>query len=349
MIKLYTDYFKEKQIQYDIICLNRYDEQDAAFADSNVNIYSFKGTHVGDSKVKKLYNYIQYRKFAISIMEKHKYNYIIVWGERTAPVFSDYLIKHKPYCVNIRDISFPRIPFFYNRLKKAIDNSDFATWCAPRGIEELPKHNYVLVYNQNKALVDGARKASTLVKQGVPIRIGAVGYIRHQEAAKQIMKTFCNDPRFVVQFFGTGAEKLTSYAEELGMTNIEIVGSFKPEQTASFLDRIDIINSYIGCGAFDKTIAIGTPIRYGYSTMLYKPAIVSPNTYMSGKTSELNIALAIDDWNEFPDRLYNWYHSLDFMSFIEGCNRFNAEVDETIAGFYHVCDERIFPIFRGEE
>ena len=335
MSRIYTDFFDEKGILYDIICMDRYDHTGSKNACDN--IYSYKGTNVSDSKIKKLINYFNYRRYAISVIKKNKYKYIIVWGERTATVFSDFLIAHKPYCVNIRDLWFPKLSLILNRFQHAVDNSDFSTWCAPKGQEYLPKHDYVIVYNQNKSLVNGVNPAKCFVKKGEPIHIGAIGYIRHLEPAKQIMKAFCNDKRFIVQFFGTGSEQLNSYANELKMKNIEIVGSFKPEQTASLIQRIDIVNCYCGNGSQDKTIAIGTPIRYGYSTMLYKPAIVSPNTYISEKTNKLNIALTFDEDNNFPSRLYEWYHNMEFTSFVTRCNEFNDEISDTLLDFQQVC------------
>lgn len=347
MIKLYTDYFDNKKIPYDIICLRRYDDSDTTYTNPDVKVYSYKGTDVNDSKIQKLISYYEYRKYAIRIINENNYDYIVVWGERTAPVFSDFLRKHKPYCVNIRDIGLPQIPFFSKRLQDAVNNSDFSTWCAPRGQEDLPEHNYVIVYNQNKALVDGALVADSFVKKNVPIRVGAIGYIRHQEAARKIMKAFCNDKRFIIQFFGTGSEKLGIYADEIGMKNIELCGTFKSDETSKLLDQIDVINSYCGDGSYDKTIAIGAPIRYVYSTMLKKPAIVSPNTYISERTKELNIAFTIDDLENAAEEFYQWYYSLNFDQFSANCDRFNQEADQTIKNFHRVCDEKIFPIFRG--
>lgn len=344
MSKIYTDFFDEKGIKYDIICMDRYNH--SSISNLSDNIYCYKGTSVSDSKFRKLFNYIQYRNYAISIINKNKYKYIIVWGERTTAVFSDFLVSHRPYCINIRDLWFPKFTPILKRLRKAVDNSDFSTWCAPRGQEYLPKHDYVLVYNQNKSLVCDVPPAKCLVKKGEPIHIGAIGYIRHLEPAKQIMKAFCNDDRFVVQFFGTGSEQLKKYANELNMNNIEIIGSFRPEETAELVQRIDIVNCYCGDGSQDKTIAIGTPIRYGYSTMLYKPAIVSPNTYISEKTNSMDIALTFDERSDFSNILYEWYHGLDFATFVNRCNEFNNEISDTIDNFHRVCEEKITPLFR---
>lgn len=347
MINIYTDYFEEHNIPYDIICLNRYNEPETKY--KSATVYSYKGSNINDSKVKKFISYVKYRRFAINKLRRNNYGYIVVWGERTASVFSDYLIKCNSYCVNIRDIGFPTIKVFFNRLKKAIDYSDFSTWCAPRGNEYLPKHDYIIVLNQNKNLVKDANKEDALVGKNEPIRIGTIGYIRHIEPSKQLMKAFCNDRRYIIQFYGTGAEKLADYANEIGMKNIDIRGTFNAEETAELLNKTDVINSFCGDGKTDITIAIGSPIRYGYSTLLYKPAIVSPNTYISDKTKKLNIGFTVESFASLPDDFYNWYHSLKFEEFKVNCDRFNKEFEDSIDNLHIVCDKRIKTVITGEK
>lgn len=346
LISLYTDYFDAMNISYEIICSNRYDDKDVKYR--NTVVYTYAVSDNDASKARKLLDYFRFRKFAINILNKNQYKYVIVWNERTAALFSGFLIKYGKFCVNIRDIGFPRIPFFFRSLDNAVQHSDFATWCAQRGVELLPRHEYTIVLNQNKKLVEGAKIKNGFVDKKDKIKIGVVGYIRHIEESKELMKTFNNDERFVLQFFGSGAEKLLDYASEIHMKNIEIEGTFKPEETALLLDRMDVLNAYVGDGKKRKEQALGSPIRYGYSTCLLKPAIVSPNTFLSEKTRKLNIAYTVDDFDGFADRFYEWYNSLDFEEFKKGCEEYNREFDESIVNLHRVCDEKIYPVVKGK-
>lgn len=343
LIKIYTDYFDQENIPYDIICTSRYEDGNNSYR--NADVYSYKASSVSDSKIKKLLKYIEFRNYAIKVLKENNYKFTIVWGEHTAVIFSDYLSNHGHYCVNIRDVGFWKFPFYWKRLTQAVKSSDFSTWCAPRGVELLPPKDYVIVLNQNKELVSNARIEHSLVKTGNKLRIGVVGYIRHVEPTKKLMNVLKNDERFIVQLFGTGAEELAEYAKEIGMINIEIEGTFTPDKTAELLDRIDVINCYCGDGAVDNTIALGTPIRYGYSTCLYKPAIVSPNTYISDRTNELNIAFTINDMDTFGDDFYDWYYSLNFDEFKTGCEEFNRAFEESEIKLHKVCDKIIKPLF----
>lgn len=342
MIKIYTDYFDKEGIQYDIICTARYADSETKYRDATV--YSYRASEISASNATKMLKYIEFRKYAISVMKKNRYAYTVVWGEHTAAIFSSFLKKYGPYCVNIRDVGFWKLPFYWKSLCNAVTHSDFSTWCAPRGIELLPPHKYEIVLNQNKELVEGAEVRSSFVERDEKIHVGTVGYIRHIEPSKQIMKALCNDQRYVVQFFGTGSEKLKSYADEIGMKNIEIEGTFTPDKTANLLNRIDVINSFCGDGAKDVTIALGSPIRYGYSTCLYKPAIVSPNTYLSERTKELNIGFTVDNIETMADQFYQWYHSLGFEQFKASCEKYNRDFVRSEKNLNDVCDYKIRPL-----
>lgn len=346
MICIYTDYFDMRNIPYEIICTNRYNDKDIKFGNTTVYLYPVKGHEA--CKIRKVVDNFKFRRFAINILKKNHYKYVVVWNEYTMVLFSDFLAEYGRYCVNIRDIYFPRIPFFWKRLTDSVKHSDFATWCAQRGKEYLPTHDYYIVLNQNKKLVEGANISGGFVKKGNTIHIGAIGYIRHIDESKRIMRVLCNDERYMLQFFGNGSENLLDYAKEIGMRNIEIIGTFRPEKTAELLDKIDVINALVGDGRLNIEESLGSPIRYGYSTLLYKPALVSPNTFLSERTTELNIAFVVDDFQYLADRFYDWYYSLEFDEFKDGCEIYNHDFDESIWQLHELCDKKIYPIIKGE-
>ena len=289
-------------------------------------------------KITKLMYFLKFRQFAIGIMKKNHYDFIIVWGENTAVLFADYLKKHRKYCVNIRDSVFSKMPFFFSRLTKAVQCSTFSTWCAQTGQELLPKHDYIIVLNQNRKLLMSARKTEKLLQKNEVIRIGAIGAIRYIEDSKRLMNAVANDDRYVMQFFGNGSYELENYAKERGIKNVEFCGHFLPEETASLLDRIDVMNVYCGDGKDDVNITLGAPIRFGYGTFLYKPAIVSPNTRLSRVTKELKIGYTVEKLDIFADEFYEWYHQVNFDEFIKGCDVYNDEYERGFAKLYEQCD-----------
>lgn len=339
MISIYTDYLEKHHIKYEIICSDRYKDNKISYG--NAKVYKYPMMDNSASKVVKLWYFLAFRRYAIKLIKKNNYDFIITWGENTAVLFADYLKKYGRYCVNIRDTTFSKMPFFFSKLGKAVKNASFSTWCAQRGLELLPKGDYVIVLNQNKKLLAEARKEAGLRKRNEKIHIGAIGAIRYIEDSKKLIDCLKNDERYILQFIGKGSEKLEEYIRQNGIHNVELSGRFYPEETADLLNRIDVMNVYCGDGKDDKNITLGSPIRYGYATYLYKPAIVSPNTRLSEKTCELNIGYTVDDFKAFPDDFYQWYHSLDFPLFQKGCDIYNQEFAQSQKEFEQICDKYI--------
>ena len=339
MISMYTDYLQRNNIEYEIICSERY--KDAEIAYEGKKVYKFPMMGMEAKKIVKLIYFLRFRRFAIKIMKKNQYDFVIVWGENTAVLFADYLKKRGNYCVNIRDSVFSKMPFFFARLTQAVHHSTFSTWCAQRGLELLPKHDYVIVLNQNHKLLQDADRKTNLCSENDVIRIGAIGAIRYLEDSKAFLKAMANDERYIMQFFGIGSEELERFTKEQHIKNVEFYGEFRPEETASLLDRIDVMNVYCGDGKNDINITLGSPIRFGYATYLYKPSIVSPNTRLSEKTKELGIGYTLDDIESVADDFYQWYHNIDFEGFKSGCDCYNQEFANSFERFYDVCDKYI--------
>lgn len=339
MISMYTEYLNENNITYEILCSDRYHDQTITYEDAKVDKYPMMGNN--SSKFIKLWYFLKFRHYAIKKMRRMQYDFVITWGENTAVLFADYLKKRGSYCVNIRDTTFSKMPFFFSKLTKAVTYSSFSTWCAQRGQELLPEHDYVIVLNQNRKLLQQASKSTRLCTENEKIHLGAIGAIRYIPDTKKLMLALSNDSRYILQFFGNGYEELEAYAREIGMLNVEFHGKFYPEQTAQLLDRIDVMNVYCGDGRDDKNITLGAPIRYGYATYLYKPAIVSPNTRLSEKTKELNIGYTVDNLEKFADGFYEWYHGLDFETFVKGCDSYNQDYEDSFKNFYEACDRYI--------
>ena len=339
MMSIYTDYFNKNSIEYEIICSERY--KDSQIEYEGKRVYKFPMVGNETKKITKLLFFLRFRQFAIDILKEQQYDFIIVWGENTAVLFEDYLKKHGRYCVNIRDSVFSKMPFYFSRLTKAVQNSSFSTWCAQTGQELLPRHNYIIVLNQNRKLLRNAQKTKKLRQGNEVIRIGAIGAIRYIEENKKVMFELANDERYMIQFFGNGSDELRVCAEENNIKNVEFCGHFLPEQTATLLNKIDVMNVYCGDGKDDVNITLGAPIRFGYATYLYKPAIVSPNTRLSRVTKELNIGYTVEKMDGFADEFYEWYHKISYETFVKGCDVYNKEYEQGFNNLYEQCDRFI--------
>ncbi|AYE52411.1 glycosyltransferase family 4 protein [Priestia megaterium NCT-2] len=328
LISLYTSYFEENGIEYDIIYIDKYNEEEHTTAK---NVYRYPITIDRDwNKLRKLSIYWGFKKYAQKILDEKKYDYVIVWRTETAFMFADYLSRkmRKKYCVNVRDYCLEKNPFIFQRVKKAIKNASFTTISSDGFKTFLPKQEYITIHSFNEKVLEKCKKREIQLNNKQPIRIGFIGYIRFVEHNKQLMQALKNDKRFVLQFFGAGSEILEDYAQENDIKNVEFHGKFNIEETAELLDRVDVINNLFGHGnpAVDTLISI----RLYYAVYLKLPILVHSNTYMQEIAEKCGIGFTIanDDFTNMGERLSNWLNSLDYENVDRKCNEFLEEIEQ---------------------
>ena len=333
MSVFYTNYFEKNNIPYDIIRINRYDNRDSNLIKETDfgKIYEYNGVLPMDSSfLRKMKMFFAFGRYAKKIIKKEKYDYIVVWNENTAGVFSAFLsVCYKGrYCINIRDyysdLWYAKIPVFFANL-----NSDFIMEPTPGLVKGFPDKTF-LVYNRDIRLVKdyiphpfhGPEK---------PIRITHLGFYSKTELdAKQIVDILGNDERFIICFYGQGFEsEFQEYITMKGYKNVITGGAFPYEDTYKYLEMTDIINVYYN---HEKHLEFAFGIKNSYTPLLYIPGITSSKTHWASISKEYGgLAFLVDDSNiiSLADDLYEWYMGLDYSSFVEGCKRFNKEIDQT--------------------
>lgn len=340
LIKLYTDYFDSNKIQYDIIYIDKYKEKENINA-KKVYRYNLKIDREWNI-LKKIRKYYSFRPYAKKIIKENKYDFIIVWNSLTAILFSDFLISRfkKKYCLNIRDYFFEKNIFIYLLQKKLIVNSKFTT-ISSKGFEEfLPKYKYIKIHSLNLSLLDRCEKRKDLISEEKPIRITFIGYVRFFEEDKKLIDELGNDSRFILQFFGQGAEVLNEYAKNKNYNNVICSGRFPVEDTYIYLNKTDIINNLYGSGKIELDTAISIKLYYG--VFLRLPIIGFKNTYTSKVLEENNLGIAIEkNYENLGDTLYDWYRNIDFEKFKCKCNEFIEEVQIENKELYTQIDKEV--------
>lgn len=342
LISLYTSYFEKNNMKYDLIYIDKYDDNEESFAE---NTFKFPIKIKREwSFFRKLMSYWKFKKFAEDIVKKEKYDFIIVWNTYTAIMFSRFLIKKykNRYSVNIRDYGYEKNPFIFRRVRNAIQNSTFNT-ISSKGFETfLPENNYVTVHSFNKKILSQCIPKSTLREKGEPIRITFIGYVRFFEKDKQILDLLGNDERYIIQYFGEGANILEQYAINKGYSNVKFHDRFEPQATASLLNETDVINNLYGVGDIALDTAIS--IKMYYAVFMNLPILVFKDTYMEKVTKEYNIGFSVDkDMKNLANEFYEWYHELDSNDIVNECNRFKKHIkldnklfEETLMRYFPV-------------
>ena len=337
---VYKKYFETRGIEYDVICCDRYNANK-----SKRNHFFFKWN--GDlsmSKKRKIIQYLKFRNFAKRIIIKNNYDFIVVWNENTAALFSDFLLfKYKnKYCVNLRD-EFQQQKILKKIIFKSLDYSVFITKPTPEWFFGYDKKTFCL-YNKDSTLASSFHKKTSFRENDKPIRLTHLGfYSKAKKASIELSDKFGNDTRYELFFYGQGFDtELRSYIEKKGYTNIYTFGAFPYEDTAKILENTDVINSYYNDFSH-PSLRLSFGIKHSYTPMLYIPGLADEDTCWGRMSKDYNLAYLVNSNNikTLPDDLYKWYRSMNYEDFCSRCNQFNQIIDDSQTVLYKKLDKAL--------
>lgn len=327
MMSMYTSYFDEKNIPYDLIYMDRYHELEKTTA-QEVYRCEIEGTN----SISKLAGYIKFQSFARKVLDKNNYDFVAVWNEYTSVLFEKYLMKNYrgKYSVNVRDLFDPddkiRKPaLLYPRLNDSIKGSLFTTVSSGKYLDYLCEfENYIFVHSINSQIMPNAIKRGG-EQSDDPIKILYLGKIGYLEEVEKFLKEMCNDTRFTLSFVGVGSEKVKEMAASMGCNNVEFVGKFDSSETNSYLEKADIIYNLYGDQKPCERTALSNKLYY--AVCLNAPILVYKNTYMYEVANNCGIAFAADECpkGKLGDELFRWYNNLDKEIVREKCDRFKED------------------------
>ena len=341
MVNPYVEYFQKNNISFDIIRSNRYSN---ISKNQESNIYEFNWDQAPNaSKIKKIIPYLRFRKFAIKIMKRNDYSFVVVWNENTAFLFSSFLRRKfkNHFCINIRDV-YDHIPFYAGVVNKVCRKACFVTHPSFDHSPKFPvdsfKHYVVLVNRDNHILRFCQKK--TNFTEGV-IRITYMGFYHSApDTFKKIALSFKNDTRFELHFYGLDFDTVfKDFCLKNDIQNVVLGGAFAYEKTADYLSSTDLINSYYNNFQTNRSLIYAMGIKESYSPLLYLPAIVDDNTTWGRIGRKYGISYNVgDDLTDLPNNLYKWYKQKDFEEFRKACDRFNVVVDKQYKELIDLCN-----------
>lgn len=334
LISLYTNLFQKMHIEYDIIYMDKYGEDEEFSAK---NKYRYENIiNPNWSKLYKILHYFKFRHYAIRVLNRNDYDFIVVWNDVAIFMFADYLArkyKHK-YCLNIRDYCSQHIRWIYKRFDRVIRDSCFTTISSEGYKSFLPPYNYVVIHSLNPLLFDTIIPRKSLSKD-YPIRIGFIGYIRFFDINKKLLLLFKNDPRFELHYYGTHANLLKEYADSNNITNAVFHDTFPIKDTPKYLQKIDIINNLYGNSDISLKSALSIKLYHGVFARI--PILVCPNTYMEEIIEQYKIGFVFSEITEsYKEELYNWYTNFNFDEFNLQCESFLRKIHTQNSKFENI-------------
>ena len=341
MISIYTQLMKQDGIEYDIIYMDKYGEKENfECAQMYRCVNKVKQNR---PKIIKMIKYMMFLPYAVRILNKNKYDFVIVWNDVAIFMFATYLSRKykRKYCLNVRDNMGYEKKSRKRRYEKVFRNAAFNTISSKGYLDFLPENiDYIPIHSLNLSVLEGMKQHTSMRKEGEPIRIGFIGNVRFFERNKKLLNVFANDIRFELHYYGTNAEILEKYAKENNIHNTVFHGSFPVDDTKKFLENIDIMNNLYG----NETINLQKAISIKFYHALYAriPILVCDNTYVGELAQQVGIGFEVQKIDEkMKENLYSWYSHLDFNVIDASCRSYLAEALEENNIFEQISEKHL--------
>lgn len=321
LISLYTEQLLSNGVEFDIIYMDKYNEDEDFTCSHKYRYVSLVGRRW--PRLVKIFKYLKFVPYAKKILRRNKYDFVIVWNDVAIFLFADFLRRRYrgQYCLNVRDNMYYDKKVFMKRYERCFLASSFNTISSQAYLSFLPKQaEYFRIHSFNESVLNGMKQHDRLRMEGEPIRIGFIGYVRYFERNKKMLDVFANDPRFELHYYGAGASVLEEYAVANKIMNTRFHDSFPVADTPKYLEQIDIINNLYGNDSLNLRTAIS--IKFYHAMYAKIPILVNTETYIGELAHSLGFGYYVTNIdNDFKNQLYQWYHSLDFQALSEVCEK----------------------------
>jgi hypothetical protein len=309
-ISYYSSFFKNEEIEFDVISWNRLGVDDESSLSLNVQDGEAPGF------INRFLNYLKYRRHIINILQNNGYDKIVIFTIAIAIMMYPYLKRKYPkkFLFDIRDHSLMvRLAWcFFIRI---IDNS-FATIVSSYGYSLwLPKsRKYIISHNFPFELSKGRIKflveKPIVTRKSIIIFVTAIGSLRDFDANKLLMKAFKERKDFCLKFIGSGpaCSDLKSFVVKEGISNVYFHGTYVKAEEVGLLAGTTIINNFTNYDLNSRTL---TSNRFYLSVVLAIPMIVRQGTYQAKLCKKYNLGCVINPKLAIPEQLVEYINSFD--------------------------------------
>lgn len=277
------------------------------------------------SRLSKIGSFIKFRKFALTVLKKESFDFIIVLHSLPGVLIADKLRKYykNRFIFDYRDSTYEGFAPFKKIVGGLVENS-CATFVSSDAFRKfLPQAQSFKIYTSHNILTDSLGHRDEKEKNGQPsdkIRIAFWGFIRHEQINREIIEKISRDARFELHYYGREQEtarNLKQFAAQLHADNVFFHGEYKPEDRYSFVRNTDILHN-IYCDG-NTMLAMGN--KYYDGIIFYIPQLCMKGSFMAQKAAGAGVGLECDPYDDdFTEKIYAYYRNLDQKSFRSSCD-----------------------------
>ncbi|MEG0895149.1 MAG: glycosyltransferase [Oscillospiraceae bacterium] len=336
-IQKYIDFFEQNNIEYDCI----YWQREEKIENTPKNEYNYYGK-MGQGFLNKIKSYFGFKKFVTSVIQKNKYDKLVVLTTVPAVMLSKYLFKHykNKYIFDFRDYSFEKFPPYKKLVDKIIDNSEFTT-ISSKGFMDFLEDNQKIYINHNMAFSDNISEVCDIKNKPV-LNVGFIGNVRYYEENIALIEKLKNSFNYQLWYIGKANAdcNLEGYCKENDINNVSFVGKYSNDQKPELYKNIDVINSIYGDTSLEVTTAL--PNRLYEACLFKKPIISSKKTYLGEVIALYNLGIVVDvEKDDVLPMINDYVKNFDVSNFKKGCQDFINDVKNDEKIIYSKLDEFI--------
>lgn len=335
----YIEFFEKNGIEHDIICWQR--EQDALPAKENEYRYCEEPK---EGIFNKFMSYMRFRKYVIKLLNKNKYDKVVVLTTVPCIALKGYLLKHfnNRYIFDFRDYSFEKFSPYKRLVDKLIDHSEFTT-ISSKGFMDFLDDNSKIIMNHNFNFTEFLNSTEEVeLKTKSIINIGFVGGVRYYDENAALINQLKNTFKYQLWYIGQPIKScdLEGYCKENEISNVSFIGKYDNKQKPELYKNIDIINSIYGDDSLEVTTAL--PNRLYEGCIFKKPIISSKGTYLGEVIDKYKLGMVVNvEKDDVLTMLNGYVDGFDSELFKKGCEAFLNDVKKDEATLYKKLEEFI--------
>lgn len=334
-LNFYLEAIDETATEIHVVTWRRDSEKDITLKNDKIVMHEFAQNQKDEvAKLSKVGNFFKYRVFVTRLLEKERFDRIIVLHTLPAVLIADKLThKYKGrFILDYRDYTYEDYAPFKRAIGKLV-NASYATFVSSDAFRmALPKTDRV--YTSHNLLVDSlsyrdVRSAQS--REHSPIRIAFWGFIRHERINEEIIRKLGGDKRYELHYYGREQQtacNLKELVEKNGYTNIFFHGAYLPQERYGFAEKTDLLhNMYENDPGMQKAMAN----KYYDGIVFRIPQLCTEGSYMGDRVSKENVGIAIDPYeDDFAARIEEYYDHLDWKAFDTACD---TSVEQVVAEY----------------
>ncbi len=324
-VNFYLDSLDRQSNSIHLLYWNRDLMQEDISKYEGITLHEFKCFQEDDApKASKVKSFLKYRRFALDLLKKECFDFVIVLHSLTGVVVCDYLKKHfkGKFIFDYRDFTYECIVPFKKAVAVLINSSLFTFVSSSAFKEFLPesaKEKIYTIHNIDARALSHVKENGLEAKAHEKIRLGFWGFIRDEELNMQIISHLGNDERFELHYYGREqqiAENLKHFAQQSEFSNVFFHGEYNPEERYEFIRETDLIhNIYDDSGAM---LAVGNKYYDGVTFCVPQACMVG--SHMGKLCTEKGLGFEVDPYSEgFKATLYEEYHKIRSEALAERC------------------------------